>query len=379
MSRWVLLAFLLLAPALAGAQAPQPAETDCDSESGPDLTLVQLVECLGDEPENQIIGEKPLAKAIRLHRLALEAIERSAKAGRNGEDGGLVLKRRAPANASPPSSNYEWALGEVPNDPVVKRWYVGRKLADKESFAAEPFSTTVPFLVSFARDSEADTNNLTLLGDVKYDLTPTKFETKQWLTGSFDSRTGKDAKDSDITLGYKFENNSARLEGNEYVGLKTEAGLRWNTDRKFDRSGYSAFVKLTPYSSKLNLSNLYPVGAWHIGWQPTLEFNAGNVSDAAGNEKLELIHQQGGYVRAVPAVDVSFQLPINEKDDRFTVNLSYKQTYDLTRGWDRGLFTANANYPIGKSVFLSAVFRKGRKDTTFEEIRETLLGIGINY
>ena len=118
-----------------------------------------------------------------------------------------------------------------------------------------------------------------------------------------------------------------------------------------------------------------PGSAFKFYWQPSLSIDAGEVSDAGGNEKLQAIRDSGRYVRLAPSV--AFKLTIPRTNDKFSLALSHTQRFDLTESWNRGMTTGSFQYDLTNNVAFTVVRRHGRKPPDFAAVDDVLIGIGL--
>ena len=374
MSRALLFGLVVVLSSPAMAQTPMKVPGVCTPEiKASEVGLEQLIESVKG-PAKLLMPDESIeagqARRARM-RIALDYLDTVAKVRPE-----LVTACGGIAATNVDASIRPYMAGVViPKDAdPVPALSIGRLLVDAKNPSPTGTKQKVPFLISYRDDRIAKESGLSILGDIEYSLG----KSLPWhhtLKASFDSNTADDASKSSIDLGYAASHVWVNDRESWLTDLETNFGFDWNTDRKFDREAYSAFVKFVPSSEKLGAGYLNG-NDLVIGWQPEITVSVGNIIDAAGNEALQERKQDGGFTRVEPGLSFSFQPKAFPK---LGFGLSYLHTFDVSHGWDRGLLEVNATYQVSELSFLTLIHRKGSKKVTFEELDETLFGIGLAY
>ncbi|MDR3385600.1 MAG: hypothetical protein P4L92_01000 [Rudaea sp.] len=283
-------------------------------------------------------------------------------------------------------ANEQWALHKT--DPVVllsPNLSIGRTLTDTDDPNAKPIP--VPFIASIQQDHDAHQTTTGLYGTLKYDFLHSTSPVLSTLdaTLSVDSNTSQDNSKSSVVAGIDYV---AITGSNEPADLFQEFSWKvspqYQTDRDFDRRAYEVTASVAGKSLALGRMGYLtysngdpgPDNSFRFFWQPSIGLDIGRVDNAAGNSQLEIVKKDGTYVRLVPSV--SAELIPDFISENLVLEFSYRHRYDLTQGWDRGYAELSVLYHLSKNAYLTALYRYGRKDVTFDPINTVLFGIGFS-
>ena len=280
----------------------------------------------------------------------------------------------------------------------IKEFRIGWKGLGFKRFvvdSASPRSSRfeAPLVLSYRRNVKAAKHDqFILLGgiqlyEVAHDLESTG---RSIVTASpgvdLDVDTGKKSSDSSIVFGLPLYYRQIWHPNSLLESVTVALAPKFGTDRAFDREVLEGTVGITPTSSVLQAGYIWPRAVlddfgnrpWiSISWLPTFQIEAGDVRDAAGNEKLEKIKKRGAYARLTPRIDVSlYPWRISE---RIAFQYQYFQRYDVTGG---------KAYPYGEARFLydltfggliqfSIIYRNGRQPPDFQQSNDLLIGLGV--
>ena len=348
-----------------------------------------------DLDKNQVLDEAELVPCYeKLDVLALKA----AKAKTPTEvatDGARDLLFRTPNVSYEATVNHlrERALSErkAEDKPILsERLFFGRKLTD----ASDPrkAESNVPFVLSFTDDRGAGDDVFLAAGNLAFevwnvDLNSVPFESSFVPTLSFETTTKTAPSESTISIGFPFRflwvesSNRSGAWINEWEwavepkyitdrdGRRDAFEIAWNNvfaSERLLRAGYNIWI---------GGASSDPLTQHILFWEPSIGVEAGNVTDAGGNAKLEAIQATGNYLRLAPAVSFKWNLP--QLGQRVAFGLGYTHRFDLEQGWDRGFGSASIQYDLSKFVALTLSYRKGRKPPDFAETNELLFGVGI--
>ena len=114
---------------------------------------------------------------------------------------------------------------------------------------------------------------------------------------------------------------------------------------------------------------------WELVWLPSVSVQAGDVRDASGNTTLDKQRLAGSYVRVVPTLG----LRLYGWDRRAAFGLDLAHVRDIDTGQSRSYGELSYTYDIASNVALTAIFRKGYKIQTLDEIDSLLLGLGFTF
>jgi hypothetical protein len=295
----------------------------------------------------------------------------------------ILLRRGIPVGPKPKDATF-----------LSERLSFSRSVADPKWSRAKSYEA--PFLLSASDDRENEKSYVGFYGTIGYTFSDQPGYHAWMASAKIDSAAGSEAKDSSVTLGInwsKYFLNGSRSDPSE---SRSDASAKkpwidsvflrispeYLTDRKFDRQAYQLSVVATPASRYLgNMGYMSCPGGCDVGntsefyWSTSMGLEAGRVDDAAGSKNLEAVAEQGAYVRLVPGISMTYK-PVS-LSPKISFQLEYAQRYDLTQGWDRGVGAFNVNYAIAPNAFWTLSWRKGRQESTFENIDTVLFGIGI--
>jgi hypothetical protein len=288
----------------------------------------------------------------------------------------ILLRRGIPMGPKPKGATF-----------LSERLSFSRNVADPKWSRAKPYEA--PFLLSASDDRENDKSYVGLYGAIGYTISDRPGYHTWMASAKIDSAAGSEAKDSSVTLGVnwsKYFLNGSCLDVSVKNTWLDSVFLRispeYLTDRKFDRQAYQLSVVATPASRRLgNVGYMSCPGGCDVEntsefyWSTSMGLEAGRVDDAAGSENLETLKELGAYFRLVPGISMTYK-PVS-LSPKISFQLEYAQRYDLTQGWDRGVGAFNVNYAIAPNAFWTLSWRKGRQESTFENIDTVLFGIGI--
>lgn len=249
-----------------------------------------------------------------------------------------------------------------------------------------------PAIFSYLRDKHADdTDQLNILGSVKLLDCAKNAGDPKLLNITYGGALGIDsdvngsAKPSENTiegslpLFWRWVSKSA---GKPLTGFSFTITPKFSTDRAFDREVYEVAIKTSirsPWLLRMGLiSNVKRDGRSLLAtwWQPTVQYEAGDVADPAGNEKLEKL--KGNYGRWAPRIDVIvWPCALN---DRIALKANMTQRFNVD-GASHSYLEATATYDItaSGSLAFTAVFRHGRKAPDFAAKDQWLIGIGVQH
>jgi len=282
----------------------------------------------------------------------------------------------------------------VAKDTEMKKWWPGFGLSRTLIDEADPRKTQMddrPFVLSFSHDSKRQNEKdlFAILGTVKlFDYN------KDWRGGEFqikpgvdlDVDTSKEAKDSSVDFGvsfahYWFNNDPDAILSSHVLSLTP----KYETDRDFARKVYEVSLSWSFASPKILRSGYNtwiggrqksPDDAWfRIYWKPELGLEAGGVQDAAGNEELQKIKNDGPYVRFLAGGKITVAPLFISR--RLSTTFSYKNRWDLGEGWNKYYWTAEVDYNITKTVQFTVLYRKGARPSSFTDTDTVLVGIGL--
>jgi hypothetical protein len=373
-TRIVSLCLLLASPAVHADDLEQ-AIADCDSDKNKELNQPELIACF---EKHDVLAQKA-AKAKTPTQIATDTAQdllfkRSSVSYREASD---HLRARALREKKPE------------NEPFISdRLFIGRKLTD----AVDPrkAESNVPFVFSYTDDRGEGDDAFVAAGSIAFEAWSGELgsglESSFVPTLSFDITTKTAPSESTITASLPF-----RFLWVESSQSKTTWINEWEwaiepkyiTDRDGRRDAFEAAWTNTFASERLLRAgyNIWVGGSAELQtqhilfWEPSIAVEAGNITDAGGNEKLEAIKAAGEYLRAAPGVAFKWNLP--QLGQRVSFGLGYTHRFDLKQDWDRGFGSASIQYDLSKIVALTLSYRKGRKPPDFAETDEVLFGIGI--
>ncbi|MBD9437328.1 hypothetical protein IB223_14590 [Pseudoxanthomonas sp. PXM03] len=349
---------------------------DCKKvDEQPEVSLADLGRCAAEDLGviREFGGKTKVQRERAELKLAIELVDAAEK-----QDSRLVTESGAIRGGdyhvilrAHPSAVLEIVEKDEPGPSGLS---VGRKLVDNADPSTAKLNEKVPFLVSYRNDREGEDSGLTVLGKIEYKW-GSGLPVQQTVFTDIDSSTKDDRIKSSITFGYSYSLLTKDVPGELFDDAESIFGFEWNTDRGFRRKAYAAHYTFIPSSEMLGAG--YRSGrTWDIAWQPSVSLQVGNVIDAAGNEALEKRESDGGFARVAP----SFSLATTpQRFPKLSFGISYLHTWDLTHRWDRGLLEASATYSLSKGTFVTLVHRYGAKKISFDDIDETLFGIGVTY
>lgn len=197
---------------------------------------------------------------------------------------------------------------------------------------------------------------------------------------SFTSSKGKN--NSDVSLGFNIEwikTRDAHSDATHRFSLTPS----YLTDGDFGRDvvlATATYAVSTPrfggpgYYHCLS-SEVCGPNSWELVWLPSVSVQAGDVRDASGNATLDKQRLAGSYVRVVP----TFGLRLYGWDRRVAFGLDLAHVRDIDTGQSRSYGELSYTYDIASNVALTAIFRKGYKIQTLDEIDSLLLGLGFTF
>lgn len=197
---------------------------------------------------------------------------------------------------------------------------------------------------------------------------------------SFTSSKGKN--NSDVSLGFNIEWIKTRDAHNDAIH-RFSLTPSYLTDGDFGRDvvlATATYAVSTPrfggpgYYHCLS-SEVCGPNSWELVWLPSVSVQAGDVRDASGNTTLDKQRLAGSYVRVVPTLG----LRLYGWDRRAAFGLDLAHVRDIDTGQSRSYGELSYTYDIASNVALTAIFRKGYKIQTLDEIDSLLLGLGFTF
>jgi hypothetical protein len=195
---------------------------------------------------------------------------------------------------------------------------------------------------------------------------------------SFSSSKGKNS--SDVSFGFNVEllKTPAEETGATHRISLTPSYL---TDADFGRDVVLATVTYAMATPRFGGPGYYHClngcgpNSWELVWLPSLSLQAGDVRDASGNAVLEKQHQAGSYVRVVPMLG----LRLYGWDRRGAFGLDLAHVRDINSGQSKSYGEISYTYDIASNVAVTAIFRKGYKVQTLDNIDSILFGLGFTF
>jgi hypothetical protein len=112
-------------------------------------------------------------------------------------------------------------------------------------------------------------------------------------------------------------------------------------------------------------------------WKASVRFETGEISDAAGNSRLEVLQSEGQYVRVAPRLTATLRservLP------GLSVGLDYFHRFRATRNADYSYGELRFIYDLttDRSLSVGVVVTRGHKPTDFAKTDRVLIGFGF--
>lgn len=158
------------------------------------------------------------------------------------------------------------------------------------------------------------------------------------------------------------------------------------TDRGFDRKGWEVSTEVSAtslrllrmgYTTAISESSEGRGAALLLSWKPSLRFETGEITDAAGNSRLAVLQAEGTYFRVAP------RLTATVRSERVLPGLSVGLDY-----FHRFRATTSADYSYGelrfvydltsdRSLSFGVVVTRGNKPPDFSKTDRILIGIGF--
>lgn len=268
--------------------------------------------------------------------------------------------------------------------PLGPRITASRKVGDAVNPRGGGWIPAAPFIVSIADNRETGKASAVLQGRLAFgpfdlDRDPTS---NRWLGQAIvdlDVDTTKTSDKTNIGIGYASTFTSTKFGVFDEVAWTVTPLYETDRDATMDvvsvRSEF-AFRKKSLWGAGYWRSPNFGTGGQTFAWLPRVAMVVGDVRDPSNRPELAAIQATGSYTRLEPAID--FLYDPSSVDPGWSFRASYRHTYDLSEGWDRGLGEVGAYYDLGKeNLQFSIIYQKGRKGVAFTPVETVLVGIGI--
>ena len=262
------------------------------------------------------------------------------------------------------------------------RLSLSRDVPDPQSSVNGPFHG--PFVINITDDRKADKTSVGVYGTASYKVFESVGGGRLNASLSVDSAAGDKVEKSSVQLGLDYFAYIGNAESANQISLALSP--KYLTDRNFNREAYQITATASLRSDSFFTPGYYicpgsdgcqyETAPWVFYWVPSLGVEAGHVVDAAGNATLQQVAKEGTYSRLVPSVKAVYEPHWLSPKISFTA--AYRQRYDLTQGWDRGYGELAFLYRFTPNAYFTTMYRKGRKDTTFDPIDTIFFGIGVS-
>ena len=243
-----------------------------------------------------------------------------------------------------------------------------------------------PFIVNVTDDRKAGKTTVGVYGTISYKLAESVDGGRWNASATIDSASTDKVEKSSVQVGLDYTAITGNAQSIDQIAVTVSP--KYLTDREFKREAYQ-FSATAAFTSKRFLEPGYYIcpdektehcneksSAWVFYWVPSLGLEAGHVVDAAGNATLQQIAKEGTYYRLVPGLKAVYEP--HWISPKISLSAAYRQRYDLTQGWNRGYAELSFLYQFDPSLYFTTVYRKGRKDTTFDPIDTLFFGFGIS-
>lgn len=190
--------------------------------------------------------------------------------------------------------------------------------------------------------------------------------------------------DFGVPVTYEWERGGGRKVVSGFSLTVTPKRL---TDRDFEREGWELATELSTSSVPLLRMGYTTAVADDVTggrgalllvyWKPSLRIETGEITDAAGNTKLEVLQAEGRYSRVAP------RLAATVRSERllpgFTIGLDYFHRVRATRDADYGYGELRFIYDLNadRSLSVGMILTRGRKPPDFANTDRILIGFGF--
>lgn len=250
-----------------------------------------------------------------------------------------------------------------------------------------------PFVVSYREDDIKDEKGLQLLGTISGPPMCGQATTPE--AGNLMVRCGpvigldvdtfsssKGKNNSDVSFGFNVEWLKSPREAND-VTHRFSVTPAYLTDADFGRDVVTLGATYGVSTPKWGGPGHYHClaagecgpGTWEFVWIPAVMAQVGDIRDASGNAALEKRQALGSYVRVVPMLG----LRLYGWDRRGAFGLDLAHVLDVKDGDSKSYGELSYTYDLASNVAITAIFRKGYKVQTLDEIDSLLLGFGFTF